>query len=60
MLQCIKNEKNEIEKTKNYLKILNLVHIELSLVRWIYAVVVTEAVVRVHVFVVVDFDELIL
>jgi hypothetical protein len=60
MLQCIKSEKNVIEKTKKYLKILNLVHIELSLVCWICADVVTEAVVGVHVFVAMDFDELIL
>ncbi len=36
---------------------LNLVDIELS---WIYADVVTEVVADVNVFVVVDFDELIL
>ncbi len=60
MLQCIMKDNNEIDKTKNYLQILNLVGIELSLLCWIYADVVTEAVGGVHVFVVVGFDELIL
>lgn len=50
--------KNDIDKTDNCLKILNLVVIEISLVSSIYADVVNEAVVLFHVFVVVDFDEL--
>jgi hypothetical protein len=48
MVQCLINEKNEIDKTKNYLKILNLVDIEVSLLSWIYADVVTKAVAGVH------------
>jgi len=39
-----------IEKNKNYLKILNLVDIELSLLSLIYVDVVTEAVAGVHIF----------
>jgi hypothetical protein len=52
--------RNEIDKTDNRLKILNLVAIERSLLSWIYADVVTEAVTGFHVFVVVNFDELFL
>ncbi len=50
--------KNDIDKTDNGLKILNLVVIEMSLVSSIYADVVNEAAIVFHVFVVVDFDEL--
>ncbi len=50
--------KNDIDKTDNGLKILNLVVIEMSLVSSIYADVVNEAAVVFHVFVVLDFDEL--
>ncbi len=60
MLQCIIDQKNEMDKTKNYLKMLDVVDIELSLLSWIYADVVTEVVAGVHFFVVVKFDELIL
>jgi hypothetical protein len=52
--------KNEMNKTDKCVKILHLVGIELSLVSLIWADVVTEAVADVHVFVLVDFDELIL
>ncbi len=41
-------------------KDVNLICIEICLLGWIYADVVTEAVVVFHVFVDGDFDELIL
>ncbi len=41
-------------------KIMNLVAIEIGLLSWIYADVVTEDIHVFHVFVDVDFDELIL
>ncbi len=52
--------RNDIDKTYNCLKILNLVAIEVSALSLIWADVVAEAVAGVRVFVVVDFDELIL
>ncbi len=41
-------------------KMVSLIAGEISLLSWIYADVVTEAVAVFHVFVDVDFDELIL